>query len=480
MNSEKRTALIAVAIANVQVMIALTPFSVMLPTIATDLDVGLTTASWAITSFLLTLVALLLTAGRLGDLIGHQKIFLWGTIIYTVSGTLAGFSQDIFQLILLRAIQGIGTALISGNSLAILALLFKPEERGRAVGIAGMAASIGALIGVIMGSLLAQYVSWRWLFFLMLPIGVVSIKSALDLRVNYQPAEKPKLDVAGALLLAMSLIAFTLAVSSHLHGGEPTYTSTSGWPYHVAMLGAAIILAVAFFRVEVRHPQPIMELRHLRQPLFVMSVGANGIMHMTMLASTFLLPFLVERGLGLLPVYTAGMLIIMTLANVGAAPFSGWLFDRTGWRWLPSAAMAVISGGLILLGLNAGVLEYWGFLAISLLLGLGLGFFMTPNNTVIMGALPATYRGFASGMLETSRQLGHSLGVSASSAVLGLVVTVSLPKIGERAAYLLGFQQATLAAGFVAFVGMILAIASSRAAPAQEELALVAGPEFSS
>lgn len=475
-NRDKKTALFAVAVANLLVMMALAPMSVVLPSIAKDMDVGLTTAAWTITSFLLTLVALLLTAGRMGDLLGHQRVFFWGTLIYTASGTLAGFAQDIQQLIVLRGIQGVGMALISGNSLAILANVFAPEERGKAVGVIGMAASLGNILGVLIGSLLAQYISWRWLFFLILPLGVVSIKSALDLRVHFQPPEKPRIDYAGGILLALSLVLFTLSLS-HLHGGEQTYTV--GWPYHAAMFGTSIILALAFLVVEVRVPQPMMELRHLKHSLFAASVGANGIMHMTMLASTFLLPFLVERGLGLSPLYTAGMLITMGVANFGAAPFSGWLYDKTQWRFLPAVAMAGLSGGLLLLGMLAADLAYWGFLLISLLLGLGLGFFMTPNNTAIMGALPATHRGFAAGMLETSRQLGHSLGVSASSAVLGLVLVTALPVIGEKGAYLLGFQQATLTAGSVAVLGVLLAILASRFSPAEEPLGVVAEPEIS-
>ncbi len=472
-NQEKRTALFAVAIANLLVMVALTPMTVVLPSIARDMDVGITTASWALTSFLLTLVALLLTAGRLGDLFGHQRIFFWGTLIYTASGTLGGFAQDIQQLIVLRAIQGIGTALISGNSLAILAQMFAPEERGKAVGIAGMAASVGNLLGVLIGSLLAQYISWRWMFFLVLPLGGLSIKTALDLRVTFRPSERQGVDRAGGVLLALALVIFTLSLS-HMHSGEQTYAA--GWLYHTVMLAVSVALGLAFLVVEMRIPQPMMELRHLKNRLFATSVGANGIMHMTMLASTFLIPFLVERALGFPPLYTAGMLIVTALANIAASPFSGWLYDKTGWRFLPAVSLAVLSATLVVLGLLAGVMAYWGFLLISLVLGLGLGFFMTPNNTIIMGALPATHRGFAAGMLETSRQLGHSLGVSASSAVLGLVLVTTLPVMGERAAYLLGFQQATIIAGLVAFLGVILSVISIRATPVGESIELVAEP----
>lgn len=131
------------------------------------------------------------------------------------------------------------------------------------------------------------------------------------------------------------------------------------------------------------------------------------------------------------------------------------------------------------LGLLANGLAYWGFLVISVILGVGLGLFMTPNNTVILAILPPAHRGFAVGMLETSRQLGHTLGVSASSAVLGLVVVTSLPIMGERAAYMQGFQMPTFTAGAITFVGMILAIISSRAPARREGLDLAPAAQSS-
>lgn len=458
-SKEKRAALLAVAIANVLVMMALTPASTVLPSIASDMGVGVTTASWMITSFLLTLVALLLTAGRLGDLYGHHRLFLWGTIVYAVTGVMCGFAQDILQLIMLRGIQGIGAALISGNSLAILTHRFDPAERGKAIGIAGMAASLGGLIGVLTGSVLTEYVSWRGFFFVLVPVGAYSLRCALKLRTSFQPAERPRVDIMGAVLLGLALVVFMLSFS-HLHGGEATYTE--GMPYHISMFGLALILGLAFVLAEAKHPQPMMELRHLRNKLFATSVASNGIMHMTMLASTFLIPFLVERGLGLRPIYTAGILISTSVSNMVAAPFSGWLYDRTGWRLLPPVAMVLLASCLVSLGMVAGAVDYWGYLAITFVLGIGLGCFQTPNNTIIMGILPPSYRGFTAGILETSRQLGHTLGVGASSAVLGLIIVTTLPATGESYAYLAGFKMAVMTAGFIAFVGAGLAIMASR------------------
>ncbi len=446
-------------------MMSLSPVSTALPTIANDLGVSATTASWAVNAFLLTLVGLLLISGRLGDLLGHQRVFFWGTVINTMTGVLCGFSQDILQLIFLRAIQGIGTAFMSGTSLAILANQFAPEERGKAVGVAAMAASLGALIGVLLSSVFSEYLSWRWLFLSLLPLGLMSIKGAIDLRRDSQPEKKTNVDILGAALLATVLAVFTLAFY-HLHGGEATFAADV--PYHIGMLGVTLALAVVFLWVEVRHPDPILQMRQLRHAVFTMSVSANGIMHMTMMGVTFLIPFLVERGLGLSPLFTAGMLIATNVTNFAVAPFSGWLYDKTRWRFLPSLGMFLLAGGLVGLGILASGLDYWGFLVISVILGVGLGLFMTPNNTVILGVLPATHRGFAVGMLETSRQLGHTFGVSASSAVLGLVVVTSLPIMGERAAYMQGFQMATFTAGAITFVGMILAMICSRAPSLRE------------
>lgn len=456
----------AVAMANIMLMVALTPMSAILPTIAKEFGAEITEASWVISAFLLTMTSLLLTFGRLGDLYGHQRVFLWGAIVYTVAGVLGGLSQNVLQLVLLRAIQGIGMAMIAGNSLAIVANVFPGAERGRAVGVAGMAASVGGLIGVLVGTVFAQYISWRWLFFLLLPLGLASMKGALDLRLGYRPSQRLRLDIPGALILGVALLAFSLS-ASHLHSGESSYTA--GWLYHGIMVGGGFLLLGMFLLVEMRVPQPLVELRFLRHALFATSIVANGILHMTMMASTFLIPFMIERGLGLTPLFTAGMIATTTLTNMVAAPLSGWIYDKKGWRFLPAAAMLSISGGLVALGLLSGAMAYWGFLIVGSFLGLGLGFFMTPNNTIIMGVLPANYRGFAAGMLETSRQLGHVVGVTASSAVVGAVLSNALPLMGERAAYTMGFQQATLVAGIGAFLGVLVSLVSSRFSTRGEE-----------
>ncbi|MDO8689595.1 MAG: hypothetical protein Q7R39_06225 [Dehalococcoidia bacterium] len=190
-----------------------------------------------------------------------------------------------------------------------------------------MAASLGALIGVLLSSVFSQYLSWRWLFFSLLPLGLISIKGAIDLRTDFQPVKKTGIDILGAALLAVVLAVFTLAFS-HLHGGEATFAA--GIPYHVGMLGATLVLAAIFLWVEIRHPDLMLQVRQLRQAVFTMSVGANGIMHMTMMGGTFLMPFLVERGLGLTPLFTAGMLIATNLTNLAMAPLAGGSMIRQG------------------------------------------------------------------------------------------------------------------------------------------------------
>lgn len=464
MRSQKVTALFAIGIANVLVQLSMIPISAILPTIAAYFKVEITTASWVMTAYLLTLTSFVLIGGRLGDLYGHRQIFIFGSIVYTIAGSLSGLVQDIGLFIALRAVQGFGVAMFSGVSMAIIAHTFTAQERGKAIGLAGTAASAGGLFGVLASTSLAQFLNWQFLFFLNLPLGLIALKAGLDLRLDYRPAERPRVDYLGAVLLATALTAFSLSLS-HLHPGEGTFSA--GWYYHVGLVLVTVVSLFLFVTVERHAPQPMVKLSHLANGSFSASCVANEVLHMTMMASTFLMPFLLERGLGFAPMYTAGLLMITRVGNLAIAPISGMIYDRTHWRFLCPVAMTGICIGLATMAFFAPTLPYPSLLLVILLLGLSLGFFLTPNNTIIMSTVPPELRGFAAGMLETSRQLGHTLGVSFSSAVMSVSLAGLAYGTPENTAYIIGYQNATLAGASVAFLGILAALVHARSPEAR-------------
>ncbi len=275
--------MIAIAISNFLVMLAVVPVMAVLPLIAAQLSVDVTTASWIMTAYLLGLTSFLLIGGRLGDLYGHREVFILGALLFTIAGTACAVPQHFGLLIVLRALQGIGAALISGNSLAIIAHSFTPRERGTAIGVAAAFAALGSVVGTLSGTYLSQIINWQSLFYITLPVGLVAVAAAWRLeRVRVQGAAA--LDVWGAVLLAAALISLSLTLTN-------THSHTAGaglleqWPFQSSMLALTALFTVLFVIAEKRAARPIIDLRFMTHGPFAWAVVANAMLHMTMMSS---------------------------------------------------------------------------------------------------------------------------------------------------------------------------------------------------
>lgn len=454
--AQKYHVLAAVAAGYVTIMLAVSPASVALPTIAASLDIDVEEASWIMNSYLLVLAACLLPAGRIGDLVGFKPVYLAGLVLATVASFFVGLTTELPLLITLRAVQGVGAALISGTSLAMLTAAFPLTERGRVVGFATVAAAVGAGGGTLLVPLALHLLGWRGVFWMVAPVGLLGLALTLPMPRPPQPERSSRsVDVPGALLLAGSL--FALAASfSHLHEGEETFEA--GWPFHTGTVAVAAALFGAFLWVERRAPQPLVRLDYVRNLPFAAAVGANGIYHMTMMATFFLTPFLFERAWGLTTLHASLVIGLVQATNLSAALLAGWVVDRTGWRHIAPMALGLVAAGMLALGLLVEALDFASYTAVTLLLGLGSGFFNTSNNTTIMSILPDEARGFSSGMLETTRQFGHTVAVSLGAVALGLA-GASLRGAPNPEATLVGFQLAEIAMGAIALVGVAFAAA---------------------
>ncbi|MDO8673564.1 MAG: MFS transporter [Dehalococcoidia bacterium] len=437
------------------VMLTVTPLAAILPTIADYFGVSADVAGWVPTAYLMTLTSLLLVSGRLGDLYGHRNVYLAGIILFTVVGTASGLSQNIDMLIVFRMLQGVAAALISGNSLAIITNTFSVKERGTAVGIIAMSASMGGILGVSLSTSMAQYLDWRWLFYLTLPVGLVGIITARYLQGPLPPEKPPKIDYLGAVILAIILIAFSLSFN-HLHPAGVSLPT--GWHYNAALLAVIAGGLLLFVVVERRAAQPLIELSYLLDAPFAFSIISNQILHMTMMASSFLMPFLLEKGLGLSPSHTAGIVISLSSGAVIASPLSGRIYDRTGWRFFCPLAMTLVCLGMGTMALFAPTMPYPLIMLTAFTLGLATGSFNTPNNVIIMSTTPADRRGFAAGMLETSRQFGHTVGVSISSAVLGAALLSTPIDVPKSAAFIIGYRQSCLFVSSIALLGILASL----------------------
>ena len=430
------------------------PVSAILPTISADLRIDVSAAGWVMNAYFLLLVGAVLVVCRIGDFVGHRYVFSACVSIFGLAGVSAGLANTYEGLVLCRSVQGIGAAMVFGTSLALVSEMVPFSRRGLAIGTLTMSSALAALIGVAFSVYAVQHLTWHWAFYIMGPIAALAFVLGIRLPRGQTSGSRQQIDWLGAILLFAGLTVAMLSLN-HFHEGEQSFRE--GAYYHVSMhLVAALILAT-FVWVELRVPQPLLLLGMLRELRFASGTFSNGIAHMSMLASSFLIPFLLERGRGFTPADTGRMVLMIQVSMVTCSILCGYLYDRYRTPFLAWGTLASIAGGLTTLGLAGGSLPFWALLTIAVFLGGGLGGFTTVNNAAVMGLAAGGKRGFASGMVETTRQLGHSVGVTLSSTIMAGalvgVVPADLP-----AAYASGFQQATLLMGGFTALGLLSAL----------------------
>lgn len=430
---------------------AMAPISAILPTISADLGVDVTAAGWVMNSYFLLLVGTLLIAGRVGDVFGHRPVFACGIFVFGLACLASGLTNALEPLIVTRAIQGIGAAMVFGTSLALVAEAVPSARRGMAIGILTMTAGAASLLGVAFSAYAVQNLSWHWAFFVPIPVALVAFVFALRLPAGARSGSVANLDWRGGILLFAALTVGMLSLG-HFHEGEESFQQ--GAHYHLPMHLMAVALLGAFAWVETRVPQPLLQIRMLREVPFASGIFANGIAHMSMLGSSFLLPFLLERGRGLAPADTAWLMTSMQVAMLSSSLLAGALYDRKRTPVLGWATLGGISGGMLLLGLLGASLSFGVLIGIAALLGAGLGGFTTVNNTALMSSANSGNRGFASGMVETTRQLGHSVGVSMTSSIMAGALA-GVPAAELASAYADGFQRSTLAMGILCALALL-------------------------
>jgi len=359
--------------------------------------------------------------------------------------------------------------MIFGTSLAIIATSYAGPRLGWAIGILSVSAGVASLVGTWASTSIVQVTSWHWSFLVPAAIGVAMAGFAGGLP-SMRRTRLADVDWLGGALLFGALI-FLLLGLNHLHEGPETFEA--GAPYHFTMHAVALGFLILFLWRQVRTPKPLVQLRLLRIPCLSTGVLANGIAHSSMLATSLLIPFLIERGEGYTPAETQQLSLAMQVSLIVASLLGGWLYSRHANPAIGVLSIGAIATGLAVLGRVGADLPYAGLFPVVALLGAGLGVFTAVNNTAVMASVTPEQHGFASGLVETTRQLGHSLGVSVSSSVLqATLAAAAIPALGFRD----GFSEAASAMALVAAVGVLVVVyplLSSRVAQQP-----VLGPRF--
>jgi EmrB/QacA subfamily drug resistance transporter len=451
--------------------------NVSLPTITRELGTDVATVQWVATGYLLVISSLLLTGGRLADVYGRRRMYLTGTVVFIVASTLAGLVVDVRQLIALRIVQGIGSALVQGVGPAIVAIAFPPGERGKVLGINSTTVALAGTSGPIVGGIIADLLGWRWIFFSRVPISLlVLVATVMLLPADGPPDRERRFDVAGATTLFLALATLLLALSQGRVWGW-------GSAPVLGLFAASALLAVAFVRVELRAPEPMLPLDVFRSRLFATANASSFILFTAISHSFFLMPFFLIGGQGLSASRAGLLLMPSSLMMSIAAPIAGTLSDRFGSRLLSPIGAAIAAAGLLALGQltpESGALDVvWR----SALIGLGIGTFGAPNNNAIMGAVPRERIGLAAGTMASMRNLGNVVGVALAGTVLTnraelhqaeLAAQGLVGRLLESRALVGGIQDAFLIAAGIALAGSLVAASRGSAQPRPAVLAPVA------
>jgi EmrB/QacA subfamily drug resistance transporter len=415
----------------------------ILPLLRTELKTNVAAVEWVTAAYLLVVSALLLGVGRAGDLYGHKRSYVAGFVIFVAGSALCGLSTHVGALVGFRAIQAVGASMLFANSPAILTTSFPPTQRGRALGAQGTMTYLGLTVGPSFGGWLAGRFGWQSVFYINVPIGLIAIALAMRAIETDRPeaGRVERFDYGGAALFTAGLVALLIALNQgHAWGWGGGRT--------IALLVAAACLLAAFVSVERRRPYPMLDLTLFRSRIFGAATTAALINYVCVAGTLFALPFLLIQGRGLDTQQTGLILTAQPLTMAVVAPLSGALSDRIGSRLLGTAGMLLLASGLLLLaalaeGGSTGAIA--GALAV---VGLGVGLFVSPNNSALMGAAPRHRQGIAAGVLATARNLGMAMGVGLAGAVL----TTVLARGGGTPQALLHGVQASLAVSAVAAV----------------------------
>jgi EmrB/QacA subfamily drug resistance transporter len=383
----------------------------ILPVIQAYFKTNVATVEWVVTIYLLVVSGLLLTFGRLGDLRGNKTVYMWGFVIFVAGSTLSGFSPTPTFLIMSRALQALGAAMLFANSPAILTKTFPAAERGRALGLQGTMTYLGLMTGPFLGGWLAGNFSWHAVFFINIPIGLLAIWLSWHMIPNDLPIERrEQFDLYGSFTFMAGLVILLFALNRGQEWGWLSLLT-------LGLLTLSIFILSLFVWIERHVPAPMLDLSLFRSRVFNTAVISPVLNYIGIYSLLFLMPFYLIQGRGLAPTQAGLILTAQPLVMAIMAPFAGNFSDRIGAQIPTTLGMLIMGVGLFMLSRltpDSPLTYVVAGLAIS---GLGSGMFAAPNNSALMGAAPRNRQGIASGVLALSRNVGMVLGVGLTGAV---------------------------------------------------------------
>lgn len=410
--AEKRVVLIIAILAGF-----ITPFdgsavNIALPTIGKEFHMDAIALSWVATAYLLSSAVCLVPFGKIADIYGRKKVFLYGIAIFSLASLLMTMVPSTEMFIRIRVLQGIGSAMIFGTGVAILTSVFPPGERGKVLGIYITAVYLGLSLGPFLGGMMTHYLGWRSIFLVNVPIGIIAVTLILwKLKRDWLECEGEKFDLAGSIIYGAAVIAtmYGFSVLPEIKGAI------------LIAAGLAGILIFAFY--EMRVPFPVLDIRLLtKNRVFALSNLSALINYSATFAVTFLLSLDLQYTKGFTSQHAGIILVAQPVVQAIISPVAGRLSDRIEPRIVASAGMALTAFGLFLLTFLKETTPIWYLVICLLVLGAGFGLFSSPNTNAIMSSVDKRFYGVASGINGTMRLLGQMLSMGIAMMIFAVVI----------------------------------------------------------
>jgi len=458
------SALALIVTAQFMVILDVAIVNVALPSIKSDLGFTQTSLQWVISAYAIFFGGTLLLGGRLADLIGRRRLFVGGLLVFAASSLLCGLAWSEGSLIAFRAVQGLGGALLAPAALSLLMTTFaEGRERNLALGIYGAASGSGAAAGVLLGGLLTSYLSWTWIFFVNVPVGITAaLLAPMLLRESRPDLGHRHFDVAGAATVTAGLMLLVYAL---------TRATSDGWgsPAALALLGGAIALLAAFVAVELRSPWPLLPMRIFRSRTLAAANVTMAIIGAVAFSEFFLLTLYVQQVLHYSAVQSGVAFSGFALTVVVVSNIAQVVVGRIGVR-------ATLMLGLVVSAVSVGLLTrlpvhghyFWDLFPAFVLGGAGMGLSFVPVTIASLQGVDRSDAGIASGLVNTSRQIGGAIGIAALSAVAA-TSSRHFGVAGSAASLDHGFQTALYVLTALLVVGAAVAALVVKPAPVQVE-----------
>ena len=419
-----------IALAQLMVVLDVTIVNIALPSAQADLGFSVDSRQWVITAYALAFGSLLLLGGKISDLIGRKWTFIAGLGGFAGASAIGGAAPSFEVLVSARALQGAFAALLAPAALSIVTTTFtEPSERAKAFGIYGAIAGSGAAVGLLLGGFLTELLSWRWTMYVNVLIAVPAAIAAGRLLVNMRPAERPRIDVPGVLVATSGLFAL-------VYGFANAEMDSWGAPLTLAMLAYGVVAMGAFVAIQRRVANPLLPLRVVTDRNRGGAFLAIGSASLAIFAAFLFLTYYLQQSLGFSPIETGlAFLPMVAMIMISATTASTRLLPRVGPKPLVPTGLAIAAAGLVYLtGIEVGSGYAGAVLPGIMVMGLGFGMIMAPSFATATQGVAANDSGIASAMVNTSQQVGGSLGVALLSTMFANAVSGFVPAAGTPAA----------------------------------------------